>query len=205
LTAKLPQSSSSWACYLVFKDRAVVLPHGFVLPSPIPIGSPFNCRGRFFYSTPRGLSTSALRLFSPSVRNPPTGFVRPVSWRGAASTSLPRPASTGFGDPSNRPPSPGDLFNFSGPSAHFRTVPMNRPGRGGAASTSLPRCVSTDFVDPSFRPARASSAPVCRERRAEGTGSVPPCHLSVKSFLIRRGDQGHQVVPRAHGRQPPGL
>jgi hypothetical protein len=205
LTAKLPQSSSSWACYLVFKDRAASLLFGFVLPSPISQPVSPSTTGALLLFEPSGLVNFALRLPSPFVQNPPSGFVLPVLGRGAASTSLPRPASTGFGDPFSRPPCPGDLFNLSDPSAHFRTVPMNCPDRGGAASTSLPRCVSTGFVDPLFRPARTAPAPLCRERRAEGAGSVPPRHPSVKSFLIRRGAQDHHTAHGVHGRQPHNL
>jgi hypothetical protein len=66
LTAELPQSSSSWACYLVFKDRAACSPSRLVLPSPTFHRVPFNHRGRTFYFNPRNLSTTCFRCF-PSV------------------------------------------------------------------------------------------------------------------------------------------
>jgi hypothetical protein len=176
-----------------------------VLPSPISQPVSPSTAGAILLFEPPGLVNFRPSAPSSVGQNPPSGFVRP--FRGGARLLLhcrvPRQPVLAI-----RPTDhhiPGDLFNLSGPSAHFWTVPMNRPSRGGAASTSSPRYVSTDFVNPSFRPARASPAPMCRERRAEGAGSVPPRHLPVKSFLIRRGDQDRHTVHGAHRGQPHNL
>jgi hypothetical protein len=178
LTAKRPQSSSSWACYLVFKDRAACSALRLPVSVPIPIGSPSISGAHLLFhaSGPVNFRPSAS---SSSGGTPRRRFVLPISRRGAASTSPPHPASTGF----------GDSFNHLPPPPHFRPFFVQRrtasrlPSGGDAASTSSPRRVSTDFVDPSFRPARTSVAPVCRGRRAEGVGSLPPRPPLVKSFF----------------------
>ncbi len=65
LTAKLPQSSSSWACYLVFKDRAACSASRLVLPSSAFADS-LVFRGALLLFEPAELVNCLLRCFVPA-------------------------------------------------------------------------------------------------------------------------------------------
>jgi hypothetical protein len=50
--------SSTWACYLVFKDRVACTTRDFLLPLLLLLPAVSNRRGRIVYSSPHPLSTS---------------------------------------------------------------------------------------------------------------------------------------------------
>ncbi len=57
--------SSTWACYLVFKDRVACTPRDFLLPLLLLPPAVFNQRGCILYSSPHSLSTSTCASSGP--------------------------------------------------------------------------------------------------------------------------------------------
>lgn len=142
MTAKLPQSSSSWACYLVFKDRAVVTLTAFCYRCRFSAGSPQQPGAILLFEAVR-LVNFALPLSSSSLQNPPSGFVLP--FRGGARLLL-RPRA---------PCQPVSVFSsttayrhlYFRPSSVQRRTASRLSSVGGAASTSSPRPPSTATGD----------------------------------------------------------
>ena len=157
--------NSSWACYLVFKDRVACCCRDFLLLStsqlhPIqPRGT--QCLFRSGFSVKRPLPLRFHRFASPGVNIAPERFVS--FFRGGAEpTSFPPSLSTDFVDPSlsaDSVPSPVRLRRFEGRRFYHRRVrcqlrsltsyfvfqfarelppPLRLcfPVRGGAASTT---------------------------------------------------------------------
>jgi hypothetical protein len=203
LTAELPQSSTSWACYLVFKDRAACTAFRLCASVADSRRGPTPSWGCIFYLKHRLLSTSVRRLRPLCVPDSVEPFL--LLGRGAASTPSPHPASTGF----------GDLFNHPSPSTHFRIIFFRR----GAASTSLPRPVSTSFGSTSFRRPGFDIRPASHEADSPfnhaAARRIPTDHLGSRvpgnavqspevsglstNFPINASDfWGHSRPPGAH-------
>ena len=171
--------SSSWACYLVFKDRAVLLSLADARDGPAKEGR-FRPASRLppTPSRPSRLSSGARLLTCRTVSRQPLCFAAnfpPAALR----------ASALFGGarhlPHRRASCQPLLFRPLFPTP---ACCSGRPSSGrGAASTSLPSCSSTLFFGADFR---APAAPACRlSAQWAGSNFPPPSRqpLFARPFL----------------------
>ena len=185
---------SSWACYLVFKDRAACCHRDFVLPFSPPRRYPFQPRGCLLYFEAVFLSSGRCRSVSPLLpfrtQHRATALCFLLPGRGAEPTSFPPPLSTPFVDSFFPPGSPS-------------SPPRLPPSRGAAASTT-----SATRVNPAsltsysvFQPVRkVPAAHAASPSRPGGAPSTPPPHhrqpssSSPSSFRLGIGTRGARML-----------
>ena len=168
MTAKLPQSSTSWACYLVFKDRAVVLLPAFCYRRRFS-SVPCSTAGAILLFEASGLVNFALpprpRLFRT---RPVASFFRFEEGRGFYFASAP---------PVNRfrclvqPPTTATSFPAAFRSALNRFPSLVRRGAASTFFAAPPSTATGDLFNLSGPPALSrSSRSVERLSRSRGRG-----------------------------------